>query len=143
MNLSFVTFPSHFISTSFTTAGYGSHQNVFIRLDPLGRPPSATGSYATIASLNKYPAESKKSCSIFDRKLSVLFLVPSLTYRSPNYLFPYRVPQLAHTHTLRHRPAANGRPGWRNHLLKARIRLSLENILLRLLPANPGEFQSL
>lgn len=56
-------------STSFTTAAYGSHQNVFIRLDPLGRPPSATGSYATIASLNKYPAESKKSCSIFDRKL--------------------------------------------------------------------------
>ncbi|KAH8272523.1 hypothetical protein KR026_000175, partial [Drosophila bipectinata] len=57
------------LHTSFTTAAYGSHQNVFIRLDPLGRPPSATGSYATIASLNKYPAESKKSCSIFDRKL--------------------------------------------------------------------------
>ncbi|KAH8401269.1 hypothetical protein KR009_004204, partial [Drosophila setifemur] len=55
------------LHTSFTTAAYGSHQNVFIRLDPLGRPPSATGSYATIASLNKYPAESKKSCSIFDR----------------------------------------------------------------------------
>lgn len=60
------SFPS--CSTSFTTAGYGSHQNVFIRLDPLGRPPSATGSYATIASLNKYPTETKKSCSIFDRK---------------------------------------------------------------------------
>ncbi|XP_064541420.1 tyrosine-protein kinase Dnt-like [Drosophila montana] len=29
--------------------------------------PSATGSYATITSLNKYPAETKKSCSIFDR----------------------------------------------------------------------------
>ncbi|XP_030080966.1 tyrosine-protein kinase RYK [Drosophila hydei] len=55
------------LHTSFTTAGYGSHQNVFIRLDPLGRPPSATGSYATIASLNKYPTETKKSCSIFDR----------------------------------------------------------------------------
>ncbi|EDW01708.1 tyrosine-protein kinase RYK [Drosophila grimshawi] len=55
------------LHTSFTTAGYGSHQNVFIRLDPLGRPPSATGSYATIASLNKYPVETKKSCSIFDR----------------------------------------------------------------------------
>ncbi|KAH8297329.1 hypothetical protein KR044_010419, partial [Drosophila immigrans] len=55
------------LHTSFTTAGYGSHQNVFIRLDPLGRPPSATGSYATIASLNKYPADTKKSCSIFDR----------------------------------------------------------------------------
>ncbi|XP_014763490.2 tyrosine-protein kinase RYK [Drosophila ananassae] len=55
------------LHTSFTTAAYGSHQNVFIRLDPLGRPPSATGSYATIASLNKYPSESKKSCSIFDR----------------------------------------------------------------------------
>ncbi|KAM8713893.1 hypothetical protein ACLKA7_014107 [Drosophila subpalustris] len=55
------------LHTSFTTAGYGSHQNVFIRLDPLGRPPSATGSYATIASLNKYPSESKKSCSLFDR----------------------------------------------------------------------------
>lgn len=64
-------------STSFTTAGYGSHQNVFIRLDPLGRPPSATGSYATIASLNKYPTETKKSCSIFDRK-------------SANYLSPFR-----------------------------------------------------
>lgn len=60
--------PAAACSTSFTTAGYGSHQNVFIRLDPLGRPPSATGSYATIASLNKYPTETKKSCSIFDRK---------------------------------------------------------------------------
>uniref|UniRef100_A0A182WTV9 WIF domain-containing protein n=1 Tax=Anopheles quadriannulatus TaxID=34691 RepID=A0A182WTV9_ANOQN len=51
------------LHTSFTTAAYGSHQNVFIRLDPLGRPPSAnSGSYATIASLNKYPiSESKKS----------------------------------------------------------------------------------
>lgn len=54
-------------STSFTTAAYGSHQNVFIRLDPLGRPPSAnSGSYATIASLNKFPlTESKKSCKFF------------------------------------------------------------------------------
>lgn len=52
-------------STSFTTAAYGSHQNVFIRLDPLGRPPSAnSGSYATIASLNKYSlSDSKKSCT--------------------------------------------------------------------------------
>ncbi len=51
-------------STSFTAAAYGSHQNVFIRMDPLGRPPSAnSGSYATIASLNKFPlSESKKSC---------------------------------------------------------------------------------
>lgn len=56
-------------STSFTTAAYGSHQNVFIRLDPLGRPPSAnSGSYATIASLNKYPCDTKKSCNIFDSK---------------------------------------------------------------------------
>lgn len=69
--------PAAACSTSFTTAGYGSHQNVFIRLDPLGRPPSATGSYATIASLNKYPTETKKSCSIFDRK-------------SANYLSPFR-----------------------------------------------------
>ncbi|CAD7078245.1 unnamed protein product [Hermetia illucens] len=51
------------LHTSFTTAAYGSHQNVFIRLDPLGRPPSVnSGSYATIASLNKFPlTESKKS----------------------------------------------------------------------------------
>ncbi|XP_055858556.1 tyrosine-protein kinase Drl isoform X1 [Episyrphus balteatus] len=57
------------LHTSFTTAAYGSHQNVFIRLDPLGRPPSVnSGSYATIASLNKFPlTESKKSCNIFDR----------------------------------------------------------------------------
>ncbi|KNC30539.1 hypothetical protein FF38_02290 [Lucilia cuprina] len=56
------------LHTSFTTAAYGSHQNVFIRLDPLGRPPSAnSGSYATIASLNKYPCESKKSCNIFEK----------------------------------------------------------------------------
>ncbi|XP_037942038.1 tyrosine-protein kinase RYK-like [Teleopsis dalmanni] len=56
------------LHTSFTTAAYGSHQNVFIRLDPLGRPPSAnSGSYATIASLNKYPSDTKKSCSIFER----------------------------------------------------------------------------
>lgn len=64
----YTSYPLPRCSTSFTTAGYGSHQNVFIRLDPLGRPPSATGSYATIASLNKYPTETKKSCSIFDRK---------------------------------------------------------------------------
>uniref|UniRef100_A0A1A9UIW6 WIF domain-containing protein n=1 Tax=Glossina austeni TaxID=7395 RepID=A0A1A9UIW6_GLOAU len=56
------------LHTSFTTAAYGSHQNVFIRLDPLGRPPSAnSGSYATIASLNKYPSETKKSCNIFEK----------------------------------------------------------------------------
>lgn len=57
-------------STSFTTAAYGSHQNVFIRLDPMVRPPSAnSGSYATIASLNKYPSDvNKKSCNIFESK---------------------------------------------------------------------------
>ncbi|KFB40015.1 AGAP006405-PA-like protein [Anopheles sinensis] len=55
--------PQDSLHTSFTTAAYGSHQNVFIRFDPLGRPPSAnSGSYATIASLNKYPiSESKMS----------------------------------------------------------------------------------
>lgn len=42
-------------STSYTTAAYGSHQNVLLRLDTLGRPPSSTGSYATIASLHKFP----------------------------------------------------------------------------------------
>lgn len=44
-----------FYSTSYTTAAYGSHQNVLLRLDTLGRPPSSTGSYATIASLHKFP----------------------------------------------------------------------------------------
>lgn len=44
-----------FDSTSYTTAAYGSHQNVLLRLDTLGRPPSSTGSYATIASLHKFP----------------------------------------------------------------------------------------
>ncbi|OWR54360.1 tyrosine-protein kinase Drl [Danaus plexippus plexippus] len=43
------------IHTSYTTAAYGSHQNVLLRLDTLGRPPSSTGSYATIASLHKFP----------------------------------------------------------------------------------------
>lgn len=55
-------------STSYTTSVYGSHQNVFVRLDPLGRPPSVnSGSYATIASLNKFPLTesfSKKSCKL-------------------------------------------------------------------------------
>ncbi|GBP73513.1 Tyrosine-protein kinase RYK [Eumeta japonica] len=32
--------------TSYTTAAYGSHQNVLLRLDTLGRPPSASGSSA-------------------------------------------------------------------------------------------------
>lgn len=64
-------------STSFTTAAYGSHQNVFIRLDPLGRPPSAnSGSYATIASLNKYSlSDSKKSCT---------YTVIAITHGPPN-----------------------------------------------------------
>lgn len=73
--------PAAACSTSFTTAGYGSHQNVFIRLDPLGRPPSATGSYATIASLNKYPTETKKSCSIFDRKSANYLCPPFAPFR--------------------------------------------------------------
>ncbi|XP_033233432.1 inactive tyrosine-protein kinase RYK-like [Drosophila pseudoobscura] len=71
------------LHTSFTTAAYGSHQNVFIRLDPLGRPPSATGSYATIASLNKYPGETKKSCSIFDRFRSSPIPTPYATALLP------------------------------------------------------------
>lgn len=64
-------------STSFTTAAYGSHQNVFIRLDPLGRPPSVnSGSYATIASLNKYPlSEYKKSCKFFSFLFHFFFFV--------------------------------------------------------------------
>lgn len=49
------SYASHFHSTSYTTAAYGSHQNVLLRLDTLGRPPSSTGSYATIASLHKFP----------------------------------------------------------------------------------------
>lgn len=60
----FNVYISRISSASFTTTAYGSHSNVFIRLDPLGRPPSAnSGSYATIASLNKFPLiESKKTC---------------------------------------------------------------------------------
>ncbi|XP_028032644.1 tyrosine-protein kinase Dnt isoform X1 [Bombyx mandarina] len=50
-------------STSYTTAAYGSHQNVLLRLDTLGRPPSSTGSYATIASLHKFPFGSRRSPS--------------------------------------------------------------------------------
>ncbi|KAI8038409.1 hypothetical protein M5D96_008307 [Drosophila gunungcola] len=80
------------LHTSFTTAAYGSHQNVFIRLDPLGRPPSATGSYATIASLNKYPADSKKSCSIFDRFRSSPTPTPYATA-----LLPMNLEQTAET----------------------------------------------
>ncbi|KAL0851467.1 hypothetical protein ABMA28_007264, partial [Loxostege sticticalis] len=49
--------------TSYTTAAYGSHQNVLLRLDTLGRPPSSTGSYATIASLHKFPFGSRRSPS--------------------------------------------------------------------------------
>lgn len=68
-------------STSFTTAAYGSTQNVFIRLDPLGRPPSVnSGSYATIASLNKYPlSEYKKSCKLC---CFLFFLHCCLPYRN-------------------------------------------------------------
>lgn len=85
--------PAAACSTSFTTAGYGSHQNVFIRLDPLGRPPSATGSYATIASLNKYPTETKKSCSIFDRKsANYLTFLP--------FLLPFDSIQLATNYSM-------------------------------------------
>ncbi|VVC89291.1 unnamed protein product [Leptidea sinapis] len=39
------------------------HQNVLLRLDTLGRPPSSTGSYATIASLHKFPFGSRRSPS--------------------------------------------------------------------------------
>ncbi|CAG9117875.1 unnamed protein product [Plutella xylostella] len=49
--------------TSYTTAAYGSHQNVLLRLDTMGRPPSSTGSYATIASLHKFPFGSRRSPS--------------------------------------------------------------------------------
>lgn len=131
-------------STSFTTAGYGSHQNVFIRLDPLGRPPSATGSYATIASLNKYPTETKKSCSIFDRK-SANYLSPfrfnPIGYKLLNVLSlpPHRLPQLTDADAVCHSTAAHGRPGRGDHLLQARIGLSLENIVLCLVAANPGK----
>lgn len=67
-------------STSFTTAAYGSHQNVFIRLDPLGRPPSVnSGSYATIASLNKYPlSEYKKSCKLPSSLFCFSFILTKL-----------------------------------------------------------------
>ncbi|XP_041975331.1 tyrosine-protein kinase Dnt [Aricia agestis] len=51
------------IHTSYTTAAYGSHQNVLLRLDTLARPPSSTGSYATIASLHKFPFGSRRSPS--------------------------------------------------------------------------------
>ncbi|XP_072946548.1 tyrosine-protein kinase Dnt [Epargyreus clarus] len=51
------------IHTSYTTAAYGSHQNVLLRLDTLGRPPSSTGSYATIASLHKFPFGTRRSPS--------------------------------------------------------------------------------
>ncbi|KAJ2940622.1 hypothetical protein O0L34_g14727 [Tuta absoluta] len=50
-------------NTSYTTAAYGSHQNVLLRLDTIGRPPSSTGSYATIASLHKFPFGSRRSPS--------------------------------------------------------------------------------
>uniref|UniRef100_A0A1B0CBX4 Uncharacterized protein n=1 Tax=Lutzomyia longipalpis TaxID=7200 RepID=A0A1B0CBX4_LUTLO len=58
-----IPYPRDFCSTSFTTAAYGSNQNVFIRLDAVGRPASINSdSYATITSLNKFPlAESKRS----------------------------------------------------------------------------------
>lgn len=47
--------------TSYTSAVYGSNQNVFIRLDSMGRTPSVgSGSYATIASIHKFPIESRR-----------------------------------------------------------------------------------
>lgn len=93
-------FASHSLlhcSTSFTTAAYGSHQNVFIRLDPLGRPPSVnSGSYATIASLNKYPlSEYKKSCKLpifFRNTYSPISIASKVEagheIRVPDFFFP-------------------------------------------------------
>lgn len=51
----------------------------------------------------------------------------------------HRLPQLADTDAVCHSVAAHGRPGRGDHLLQARIGLSLENILLRLVAANPGK----
>ncbi|CAG9581177.1 unnamed protein product [Danaus chrysippus] len=56
------------IHTSYTTAAYGSHQNVLLRLDTLGRPPSSTGSYATIASLHKFPFDLENHCQTGSRR---------------------------------------------------------------------------
>lgn len=49
-------------------------------MDPLGRPPSAnSGSYATIASLNKFPlSESKKSCKPKINKFAIDFMLINL-----------------------------------------------------------------
>lgn len=47
--------------SSYTSGAYGSNQNVFIRLDSMGRTPSVgSGSYATIASIHKFPIESRR-----------------------------------------------------------------------------------
>ncbi|XP_033246511.1 inactive tyrosine-protein kinase RYK-like [Drosophila miranda] len=116
------------LHTSFTTAAYGSHQNVFIRLDPLGRPPSATGSYATIASLNKYPGETKKSCSIFDRFRSSPIPTPYATallpmgdqtqagetiYSKPESICPSRISYYASSQlTLTQSPLAGASSVW-------------------------------
>ena len=64
-------------STSYTTAAYGSHQNVLLRLDTLGRPPSSTGSYATIASLHKFPFGKLFICD-------VVHLMDSCGFDSPS-----------------------------------------------------------
>ncbi|GLV43124.1 Derailed 2 [Carabus blaptoides fortunei] len=52
------------LHTSYTSAAFGSNQNVFIRLDSMGRAASVgSGSYATIASIQKYPVSSRRSPS--------------------------------------------------------------------------------
>lgn len=53
---SYMSSPTTFRAT-YANAGYNGPQSVIIKLDPVGsfRPPSAaSGSYATITSLNKY-----------------------------------------------------------------------------------------
>ncbi|XP_055686405.1 tyrosine-protein kinase Drl isoform X1 [Lutzomyia longipalpis] len=91
------------LHTSFTTAAYGSNQNVFIRLDAVGRPASINSdSYATITSLNKFPlAESKRSwlgkpSSPSPYATALLALPPSqdvaeTIYSKPESLCPSRV----------------------------------------------------
>lgn len=51
----------------------------------------------------------------------------------------HRLPQLTDAHAVCHSTAAHGRPGRGDHLLQARIGLSLENIVLCLVAANPGK----
>lgn len=51
----------------------------------------------------------------------------------------HRLPKLTDAHAVCHSTSAHGRPGRGDHLLQARIGLSLENILLRLVAANPGK----